>query len=110
MYIQFSFDVDCMYICVIALRKRITITINRETMNIQTTIQTDRIAITEARIDDTYYIEQAIDNNRFYVLSKNGYNGYEGDGFAGLDEAIRSVKKTIKNYFVDRCEDNPKGF
>lgn len=79
-------------------------------MKIQTTLQSTRVKITEPMIADTYYIEQADDNKRFYVTSDNGYNGYEGEGHEQLEQAIKNVKSMIKNYFADRSEENPKGF
>lgn len=79
-------------------------------MKIQTTLQSTRIKISEPMIADTYYIEQADDNKRFYITSDNGYNGYEGDGHETLEKALKIVKGYIKNYFVDRGEENPKGF
>ncbi len=78
-------------------------------MKIQTTLQSTRIKISEPMISDVYFIEQD-DNNRFYITSENGYNGYEGDGHKELEQAIKHVKSMIKNYFADRCEPNPKGW
>ncbi len=78
-------------------------------MKLTILIQSTRIKISEALIDDVYYIEQDA-NNRFYITSSNGYNGYEGKGHKDLVQAINQVKKMIKNYFSDRCEVAPKGF
>lgn len=77
-------------------------------MKIQVTLQSTRIKITEPQIADTYYIVQADDNKRFYISSDNGYNGY--DGFDDFEKAFKKVKHFIKNYFVARCEENPKGW
>jgi hypothetical protein len=81
-----------------------------EIMRIQTTLQSTRIKISEPMVADVYYIEQEDDNKRYYIVSENGYNGYEGNGHATLEEALKNVKSMIKNYFVDRGEENPKGF
>lgn len=78
-------------------------------MKIQTTLQSTRIKISEPMISDVYFIEQD-DNNRFYITSDNGYNGYESDGHKELEQAIKHVKSMIKNYFADRSEPNPKGW
>jgi len=88
------------YICVTKAKK----------MKISTTLQSTRIKITEPSISDIYFIEQDETNNRFYVTSDNGYNGFEGEGFSSLVSAIHNVNKMIKNYFNDRCEENPKGW
>lgn len=79
-------------------------------MKIQTTLQSTRIKITEPSISDIYFIEQDETNNRFYITSDNGYNGYEGEGDLSLVSAINKVNKMIKNYFYDRGEENPKGW
>lgn len=78
-------------------------------MHIITTLQNEKIKITEPLIRDTYFIEQNHDK-RFYVTSDNGYNGFEGKGFKELEHAIRNVKEMIKDYFIDRSEENPKGW
>ena len=80
-----------------------------EKMKIQITIQNSSIRISDPMIADIYYIEQS-DNNRFYITSNNGYNGYEGEGHENFEKALKLVKGYIKNYFADRCEKNPKGF
>jgi hypothetical protein len=79
-------------------------------MKIQTTLQSTRIKISEPMVADVYYIEQADDNKRFYVVSENGYNGYEANGHSTLEAALKQAKGLIKNYFADRGEENPKGF
>ena len=79
-------------------------------MKIQTKIGYGKVTITEPMISDIYQIEQNEDTNKFFIWSKNGYNTRGCLEFADLDKAIQSVKKTIKNYFLDRGEDNPKGF
>ena len=78
-------------------------------MKIKVTLQNERIKISEPQITDVYYIEQG-DDKRFYIVSDNGYNGYEGEGHATLEAAIKLCKNYIKNYFTDRGEENPKGF
>lgn len=78
-------------------------------MNIKTTLQCTRIKISEAMVADVYYIEQG-DNGRFYLISENGYNGYEGSGHTTLESALKQAKGYIKNYFADRGEKNPIGF
>jgi len=78
-------------------------------MKIQITLQNSSLKISEPMIDDTYFIEQD-ENNRFYIISDNGYNGYEGAGFKNLEQALKHVKYFIKNYFIDKGENNPKGF
>lgn len=79
-------------------------------MTISTTLQSTMIKITEPSISDVYFIEQDETNNRFYVTSDNGYNGWEGDGHKELEQAIKNVKSMIKNYFYDRGEENPNGW
>jgi len=71
--------------------------------------QYSKIEITEPKISDVYFIEQA-DDNKFYITSTNGYNGYEAEGYIDLEKAIKHVKEMIKMYFIDRCEENPKGW
>lgn len=46
-------------------------------------------------------------NNKFYILSSNGYNGYEGSGHNSLITAISRVNKLIASYYEDRCIDKP---
>jgi hypothetical protein len=79
-------------------------------MKILTTLQNTRIKITEPSILDIYFIEQEESTGRFFITSENGYNGYEGEGHKQLEQAIKSVKSMIKNYFYDRGEENPKGW
>lgn len=79
-------------------------------MKISTRILYRTIEISEPQIDDVYNIEQCEDTKRFYIVSDNGYNGYEGDGHKTLESAIKHCKKMIKDYFVNRCEPNPKGW
>ena len=79
-------------------------------MNIQIKLQSTRIKISEPLIDDTYYIEQADCNNRFYITSEKGYDGHDGKGLSSLEGAIKHVKKMIKDHFINRCEDNPEGW
>ena len=78
-------------------------------MKISIKLQTEKIRISEPSISDVYFIEQD-DNDRFYITSDNGYNGYEGDGYSDLEKAVKQVKLYIKNYFNDRGEENPKGW
>ena len=78
-------------------------------MKISIILQTEKIKISEPNISDIYFIEQG-DNNKFYITSDNGYNGYEGDGYYDLEKALKQAKNLIKNYFYDRSEDNPKGW
>lgn len=73
-------------------------------MKILQTLESTRIKLTEPSISEIYYIEQD-DNKRFYVTSSKGLNGYEGEGYATLEAALRYVKISIKNYFLDRCLD-----
>ena len=82
----------------------------RNTMKIQVKIGYDKITISEPMIGDTYFIEQSNENDRFYITSNNGYNGYEGEGHATLERAIKLCRGYIKDYFKDRGEENPKGF
>jgi hypothetical protein len=64
--------------------------------------------IFEAPEGEEYYIEQDFENKRFYVTSKHGYNGYEADGDKTITSAINKVNKMIKQYYFDRCLENPK--
>lgn len=77
-------------------------------MRTQTTILNGKIRISEPQISDVYFIEE--DEGRFFITSENGYSGYEGEGFQKLEQSIRQVNKFIKMYFINRCEDNPKGW
>jgi homoserine trans-succinylase len=79
-------------------------------MKLQTKINYDRVTITEPMIQDVYVIELNEETNKFYIFSHNGYNSCGIVEFAELDKAIQQVKKIIKNYFIDRGEENPKGF
>lgn len=79
-------------------------------MKIQTTIQFNRVSMTSQFIEDVYNIEKSEDTLRFYVWSENGYNTYGIIEYSELDKAIKHVKNVIKNYFIDRGMDNPKGF
>lgn len=84
---------------------------NTNDMKIRVQLGFEKITISEPNIKEKYYITQAADNLRFYVTSDNGYNGHGGDGYKNLEDAIRYVKKEVKNYFFDRCEPAPtKGF
>lgn len=74
----------------------------------KTTIQYGYIKISNPHIPDWYRIEEGTDG-RFYILSDNGYNGYEGKGHSSLEESIRYAKTMVRNYFHDRCEPNPEG-
>jgi hypothetical protein len=79
-------------------------------MNIQTDISYQRVIITEPTIEDVYYIEKNSDTGLFYVYSSNGLNGRDYEEFKELAGAISRVKKSIKHYFIDRCEPTPKGW
>jgi hypothetical protein len=79
-------------------------------MKIQTKIGYSKITITEPMIADTYQIEQNEENGLFYIYSDNGYNTFGIVEFADLSKAIQYVKQIIKNYFLDRGLENPKGF
>lgn len=61
-------------------------------------------------INDAYQIEQNEETNKFYIWSENGYNTLGLIEYNDLDKAIQHVKKAIKTYFIDRCENNPNGF
>lgn len=74
------------------------------------TLQNEKIKISNSFISDVYFIEQSEENGKFYITSNNGYNGFDGSGFASLEKAIKEAKLKIKNYFTDRCEESPKGF
>ena len=79
-------------------------------MKIQTKIGYNKITISEPMIDDVYTIETNEQTGNFYISSENGYNSYGVVEYSDLDKTIKHVKNIIKNYFIDRCEDNPKGF
>jgi len=76
-------------------------------VNIKYGICGNKVSVTEQMISDVYFIEQNEDG-RFYITSENGYNGFDGNGFADLEFALKQVKKSIKDFFRDRCEDDPK--
>jgi hypothetical protein len=78
-------------------------------MKITTTLQNEKIQLSEPSIPDVYFITQA-DDGRFYIESTNGYWGWDGDGDASLFKAIKKVYTMISNYFTDRCEPNPIGW
>jgi hypothetical protein len=78
-------------------------------MKILQTLESTRIKVTEPSISEIYYIEQD-DNNRFYVTSSRGYNGYEGEGHSTIEAALKAIKTSIKNYFLDRCLEAPENF
>ncbi len=79
-------------------------------MKIQTTIGYGKVTMSEPNIKDIYVIEQNEESGLFYIYSENGYNTYGIVEFSDLSKAVQLVKKIIKNYFIDRGEDNPKGF
>jgi|688.fasta_scaffold2597495_1 hypothetical protein len=79
-------------------------------MKIQTTIGFGKVTITEPMIEDVYQIEKNEESNQFYIWSENGYNTSGIVEYADLDKAIQQVRKIIKNYFIDRGEETPKGF
>lgn len=78
-------------------------------MKLSITLQNEKIKISEPQINDVYFIEQD-DNQRFYITSVNGYNGYEGAGHKSLEQSLSHVKKLVKDHFLNRCEENPKGW
>ena len=78
-------------------------------MKIQTTLGYQEIKMTEAHINDTYCIFQNEDG-AFYITSDNGYDNTCTEGHVTLEAAMKHVKNMIKNYFIDRCEPNPKGW
>jgi hypothetical protein len=79
-------------------------------MKIQTTIGYGKVTMSEPNIKDIYVIEQNEESGLFYIYSENGYNTYGIVEISDLSKAVQLVKKIIKNYFIDRGEDNPKGF
>lgn len=79
-------------------------------MKIQTKIGYNKITISEPMIQDVYIIEVNEESGKFYAWSENGYSTWGFMEFSDLDKAILHVKKVIKNYFIDRGQDNPKGF
>jgi hypothetical protein len=84
------------------------VAVTTKTMKIQVQIEAYKIKISEPMISDTYYVLE--ENGVFHIESNNGYCTYGTDGEKTIESAIRRVKKMIKNYFIDRCEDNPKGW
>lgn len=55
---------------------------------------------------DIYLVEQG-DDGRFYITSKtNGYNGYEGEGYALLEDAIRDAKFLLRSDVKDYDMEN----
>lgn len=79
-------------------------------MNIQTKIGNGVIVISEPMIQDVYNIEQNEETKMFYIWSENGYYSKNMSEFKTINLAIKRVKVFIKDYFVDRCEENPKGW
>tara|TARA_R110000868_G_scaffold263358_1_gene521981 strand:+ start:174 stop:413 length:240 start_codon:yes stop_codon:yes gene_type:complete len=79
-------------------------------MKISTKIGYEKITISEPMISDVYQIEKNDETGKFFICSENGYNSCGIVEYSDLEKAIQHVKKTIKNYFIDRGEDNPKGF
>lgn len=83
-------------------------------MKVQIEILAYKIKVSEPMINDVYFIEQVgVEDNDldFYIWSQNGYNGYEaGVGYKSLEAAIKHAKSIIKNYFLHRCEEAPKGW
>ena len=79
-------------------------------MKIQTEIGFGKLTITEPMIEDVYQIEKNEVTEKFYISSKNGYDTFGIVEYADLDKAIQHVRKIIKNYFIDRGEEPPKGF
>jgi hypothetical protein len=78
-------------------------------MKITTTLQNEKIKLSEPSIPDVYFIEQG-ENGRFYITSTNGYWGYDGKGYTSLFIAIKQATNMISNFFADRCEPNPIGW
>jgi len=68
------------------------------------------ISCTEERIEDTYFVQQSAETGKFFIISENGYNGYGISEFNDIESALKEVKKIIKNYFIDRGENNPKNW
>jgi cystathionine beta-lyase family protein involved in aluminum resistance len=79
-------------------------------MKIKTKIGYEKITITEPMICDVYTIELNEETEKFFIYSNKGYNTCGIVEYGDLDKAIQHVKKLIKNYFIDRCEDNPSIF
>lgn len=79
-------------------------------MKIQTKIGYNKVTISEPMIQDSYIIETNEESGKFYIWSENGYDTFGIVEYLDLDKAILHVKKVIKNYFLDRGQDNPKGF
>jgi len=57
---------------------------------------------------EIWVIKQDETNNRFYITSSKGYNGYEGKGHSSLSQSLKHVDEMIKNYYIDRCLEEPK--
>lgn len=53
------------------------------------------IKISSSLVKDVYFIIQDEETGRFYITGNNGYNGFEGSGFADLEKAIKQAKKLI---------------
>lgn len=79
-------------------------------MKISTKIGYEKVTITEPMISDTYHIEENEETKMFFIWSENGYNSCGIVEYKELDKAITHVKRIVKNYFIDRGEDNPIGF
>jgi len=77
-------------------------------MKLNVNIHNSTVYIDEPSIEDSYRINK--DGDTFHIESDNGYSTYEGGGFDSFEKAFKHVKKMITNYFVDRGEDEPKGW
>jgi hypothetical protein len=67
------------------------------------------ITVKEPNIEDTYYIKGSSELG-FYIQSDNGYDCQGIISHKSIDAAIKHVKKLIADYFIDRCEVEPKGW
>ena len=79
-------------------------------MKISTKIEYNRITVSEPQISDVYFIFQFKDESGFFATSDNGYDTRGSIELKTIEGALKHVKSVIKNYFLNRCENNPKGW
>ena len=65
-------------------------------MKIKVTIEAFRLKVTSEVNSEIYFIEQS-ENEKFYITSDNGYDGYQGDGWQTIEQALKHTKSLIKN-------------
>jgi hypothetical protein len=72
-------------------------------MEIEVLINNSSIILKSNSIDDVYFIDKDENDGKFYIWSRNGYDGHLAEGYKHLERAIMQAKTLIHNYFSDRC-------